>query len=201
MPTTSPTPSRRSNGAKIAVLSLVVTGAVVLSLGVFRAGRDAAAALQPEAAVNVPAATGHNNLTLDETGLSADAAEGRLTFATLEQWHFTPDHPNDAPEAVRQLDGREQRLSGFMFPLESGTTLRNFCLLKTTQTCCYGPMPQFNQYVLVEMDKPVTLAATRPVTVTGKFHIDPQPEEGFIYRMEGAGLSDAPVESLRVVAQ
>ena len=160
--------------------------------------RDEAKRGEPDRAAAAPEG-GHANITIDESGL---AAAGRsLTFAALEQWRFDPERPDGAPETVGRHDGRERELSGFMFPLESGAAIRNFCLLKTTQTCCYGPMPQFNQYVLVEMDRPVALSASRPVTVTGRFHVDPQPDEGYIYRMEGHALSEAPAEALKTVAR
>jgi hypothetical protein len=151
------------------------------------------------ASVNLVPAGVHDNLTLDESTLSA--AEGRLTFAQLEQWDFSPGRSTAAPATLQALENREMVLSGFMFPLEAGKRLHHFCLLKTTQTCCYGPMPQFNQYVLVEMEKPVALVRERPVTVTGIFHLDPRPDEGYIYRMDGRALADAPAEQPRAIPQ
>jgi hypothetical protein len=69
--------------------------------------------------------------------------------------------------------------------------MRVFCLLRSTQTCCYGPRPQYNQYVFVEMPKPARFERLAPVVVEGKFIVDPKPDEGYIYRMEGQSVRPA----------
>ena len=76
--------------------------------------------------------------------------------------------------------------------LGSSASIFSFCLLRSTQTCCYGPSPQYNQYLLVEMPKPVRMERMAPVLVTGKFVVDPKPDEGYIYRLEGTAMQ--PVE-------
>jgi hypothetical protein len=79
-----------------------------------------------------------------------------------------------------------------MYPLEAGSKLKTFCLLRTTQTCCYGPRPQYNQYLLVEMKEPAKFDRLAPVIVRGKFYPEAQPAQGFIYRMEGESVT--PIE-------
>ncbi|MDR3077326.1 MAG: hypothetical protein LBV15_01005, partial [Planctomycetota bacterium] len=76
-----------------------------------------------------------------------------------------------------------------MFPLEYGEWIRSFCLLRSNQTCCFLDLPWYNQFVLVEMENPAPLLSGKPVTVTGVFHIDPRPEEGYIYLIKGIALS------------
>ncbi len=93
-----------------------------------------------------------------------------------------------------------------MYPLETGEKIRSFCLLRSTQTCCYGPRPQFNQYLLVEMKEPVKFQRLTPVLVSGKFVVDPKPDDGYVYRMEGDSLStvgdDVPdVDPVRAAKQ
>lgn len=206
-----PTPSSgMSRNRKCFTLGIFALGAVTVFVVCHEAvssnafdpavtGTDKATSPRAASSANETAMTLHDNLALDESALSADGR--RLTFGLLEQWTYTLKRPPPVPEAVRRIDGLEQELSGFMFPLETGSAIRNFCLLRTTQTCCYGPIPQFNQYVLVEMEKPVPLVAGKPVTVTGRFHVDPQPEDGYIYRMEGLSVNDTPSEALTVIAQ
>ncbi|MCW3099356.1 MAG: hypothetical protein JWL77_4974, partial [Chthonomonadaceae bacterium] len=63
-----------------------------------------------------------------------------------------------------------------------------FCLLRSTQTCCYGPRPQYNQYILVETKTPVPFERLSPVLVNGVFFVYPKPEEGYIYRMEATSV-------------
>jgi hypothetical protein len=89
------------------------------------------------------------------------------------------------------VDGQRVKLVGFMYPLEESASMKAFCLLRTTQTCCYGPRPQFNQYVLVETSKPVKFERFAPVTVKGQFFVDPKPKDGYIYRIEAAAVRSA----------
>jgi len=131
---------------------------------------------------------GHNTIGIDE---GSDGTGGFLRFATLAEWDFDPKAPSPCPPAVASWSGREAACVGFMYPLEPGTQLRTFCLLRTTQTCCYGPRPQYNQYLLVEMRAPVTFERLRPVLVRGRFFADPQPDQGFIYRLEGTSCTPA----------
>lgn len=127
---------------------------------------------------------GHNTLGIDESRTAP--VDGQfLRFSTLGQWEFDPKTPSPCPEGIRRLSGREALCLGFMYPLEPGGRLKTFCLLRTTQTCCYGPRPQWSQYLLVEMKDPVKFERLAPVTVRGVFYADPQPAQGFIYRLEG----------------
>jgi hypothetical protein len=129
---------------------------------------------------------GHATIGIVEDALDLEKIkEMPLTFKTLMNWDYDVSNNSPAPEIVQKLDGRKVRLTGFMYPLQEGKEIQYFCLLRSTQTCCYGPRPQYNQYVFVEMDKPTTFHRLDPVSCVGKFKVDPVPDEGFIYRMEG----------------
>ena len=130
--------------------------------------------------------TGHKTIGIDEESLDLDAIkELPLTFTTLMTWDYQVGENPSPPDEIKKLDGRKVRLTGFMYPLQEGKSIQYFCLLRTTQTCCYGPRPQYNQYVFVEMEKPTAFHRLDPVSCMGKFRVDPAPDEGFIYRMEG----------------
>jgi hypothetical protein len=116
---------------------------------------------------------------------------GAFTFATLGTWDYEQTSHAVCPPTIQAHDGKRRRLAGFMYPLGDGPRVTSFCLLRTTQTCCFGPRPQFNQYLLVECDQPFDFERLRPVIVEGDFHIDPQPTQGFIYRMDHASVSEA----------
>jgi hypothetical protein len=128
-------------------------------------------------------ALGHTTIGVDEATLSAAGERPFLHFALLGEWAFQPAAAVPCPEPIRAFDGKETRCLGFMYPLQSDPEIRAFCLLRTTQTCCYGPRPQYTQFLLVEMDHPVKFERFAPVLVTGKFFVDPQPDQGYIYRM------------------
>jgi len=132
---------------------------------------------------------GHYTIGINERSVQKNA--NTLLFSTLKKWHYEWERPISPPEEIVGANNRLVQITGFMYPLESGSKIRNFCLLRSTQTCCYGPKPQYNQYVLVEMDKPVPFVRLEPVTVVGTFYVEPKPEDGYIYRMEGTSLTVA----------
>jgi hypothetical protein len=129
-------------------------------------------------------ALGHGSIRIDEQAHRS----GYLYFDTLESWAFSKSNPGGCPQSVRQVDGKKVKITGFMYPLQEAANLKVFCLLRTTQTCCYGPRPQYNQYVFVEMREPAKFERLAPVVVEGKFVIDPRPADGYIYRMEGQSI-------------
>jgi hypothetical protein len=129
---------------------------------------------------------GHKTIGIDESSFGEDVGkEMRLTFASLMKWEYDAKKNSSPPESVKRLDGRKIRITGFMYPLQEGANIQKFCLLRSTQTCCYGPKPQYNQYIFVEMVKPTQFYRLDPVSCVGLLGVDPSPDEGFIYRMEG----------------
>lgn len=133
---------------------------------------------------------GHQTIGIDESSI-AKAKEYTLTFGYLMTWPYDPQNNQDPPPHIKKIDGQIVKITGFMFPLQEGKTIKNFCLLRTTQTCCYGPRPEYNQYVFVEMSKPTTFYRLDPVSCLGKFRVEPNPDEGYIYRLEGEACAQA----------
>ena len=130
--------------------------------------------------------SGHSTIGIVESSIEKDTEKTlTLTFARLMTWQYDADNDAPPPEKVAKLDGRKVGLTGFMYPLQQGESIQYFCLLRTTQTCCYGPRPQFNQYVFIEMDAPTPFYRLDPVSCVGKFRVEPAPDEGYIYRLEG----------------
>jgi hypothetical protein len=132
-------------------------------------------------------ALGHSSIRIDEQAHRS----GYLYFDTLESWAFSKSNPGGCPQSVKQADGKKVKITGFMYPLQDAANFKVFCLLRSTQTCCYGPRPQYNQYVFVEMPEPAKFERLAPVVVEGKFVIDPRPDDGYIYRMEGQSIRPA----------
>ena len=130
--------------------------------------------------------SGHSTIGIVESAIEGDTEKTlTLTFSKLMTWEYDADNDTPPPGEVKKLDGRNVKLTGFMYPLQQGENIQYFCLLRTTQTCCYGPRPQFNQYVLVEMGIPTPFFRLDPVSCVGKFRVEPTPDEGYIYRIEG----------------
>jgi len=167
------------------IITIIVVGVCIFAL------KTAPSMLWPERSRSLVKdegfQAGHQTIGINERALERDSKT--LLFSLLKKWRYDRERPAPPPERVREYDGRFVRIVGFMYPLESGREISTFCLLRSTQTCCYGPRPQYNQYVLVEMEHAVRFERLRPVQVEGAFFIDPRPDEGFIYRMDGTKVS------------
>ena len=165
--------------------------AIVVVAGCFIALKAAPSLLWPERYKSLIQEegyqAGHYTIGINERALGKDAET--LLFSTLKKWRFERERPTPAPQNILDNNNRFVKVTGFMYPLQSGAQISTFCLLRSTQTCCYGPRPQYNQYILVEMEHPVPFERFQPVEVAGTFYVEPRPEDGYIYRMEGKSLN------------
>ena len=104
-----------------------------------------------------------------------------------------PDALGQVPELIRGLDGRKVVLSGFMLPLklENGFATE-FFLLSNSSLCCYGIMPEMNEWIHVRMRaEGLPPVQDVPVFLAGKLQVKARWESGYltgIYEMEGHGL-------------
>jgi hypothetical protein len=98
------------------------------------------------------------------------------------------------PPSIRSLDGRLVGVKGFMLPtrLEGGMTTE-FLLMRDQSMCCFGVIPQINEWVEVIMEgRGVRPLMDQPVTVFGRMRVGAAYEGGVlvgIYRMEGEDLA------------
>lgn len=133
--------------------------------------------------------SGHRSIGVESGAVGR--GENLVPFSDLAKWDFSADCPSSAPALILSLHGQDLTLLGFMFPLAEGEAIKAFCLMSTTQTCCYGPKPQFNQFVLVETPVPIAFERLRPVRVKGRFFVEPRPLDGYIYRLEATSVLPA----------
>lgn len=143
---------------------------------------------------------GHRTIGIDDATLPGGGDRPFLHFSALGAWAFDAEKPTPCPPAVQSLSGSTFSAVGFMYPLDSGVKVKNFCLLRSTQTCCYGPRPQYNQYILVNLKEPVKFERFAPVIVQGKFFVEAKPEDGYIYRMDGESVAPAAQEEIQINA-
>lgn len=94
------------------------------------------------------------------------------------------------PAWVRVYDKQKIALTGFMLPLvvENGLA-RKLIMMRDVTTCCFGNVPNMNEYVIVTMKgdgvKPLQDV---PVVITGTFKIAEIYEGGYltsIFQMDG----------------
>ncbi len=89
---------------------------------------------------------------------------------------------DQVPDWVRFYDQKRVALTGFMLPLqvENGLT-KKLIIMRDISTCCFGNVPNMNEYVIVTMkDAGVKAVQDVPVVMTGIFKIEEKYENGYI---------------------
>lgn len=142
-------------------------------------------------------------------GVPTISGYSHLSFAQLAGFKFrpppqpvpagepAPDVLAQVPAAIRRFDGRKVVLTGYLLPLrlEKGLAVE-FFLLSSPTLCCYGTVPEVNEWMLVRMrDEGLPPVQDVPVFLAGRLAVKPRWEEGYlhgIYEMEGHGLLRAP---------
>jgi hypothetical protein len=193
-----------------------LSGHAALQLGLLMAGVVAAAlaapAAQPAAPANPPAASTAPAAEPPESALAAldgplvtISGYSKISYSQLAGFKFRPPPqpiatdkpPPDAlahvPAAIRRLDGKNVVLTGYMLPLklENGLTTEFFFLSSPT-ACCYGLIPEGNEWMLVKMRKEgLPPIQDVPIFLAGRLHVRARWDEGYllgIYDLEGDGL-------------
>ena len=111
------------------------------------------------------------------------------TGATPEQIaeHVKKDQ---VPSWIHVYDNKRVLLTGYMMPLqiENGRS-KKFVMMRDVTTCCYGAVPNMNDYLIVTMKgSGVEVVQDIPVELLGTFHIDQRYEGGYVvslYVMDG----------------
>lgn len=99
---------------------------------------------------------------------------------------------NQIPAAVKALHGKKIALRGFMVPtvFEGDGAVKGFILTNSRALCCFGQMPEINEWVDVSLvdNKTCEYANDLPVTVFGTLEVGEQMEGNIvlsIFRMQG----------------
>jgi hypothetical protein len=186
------------------------TSAPLISLA--SAGEPGAAA-KPNAApaseaAATPAAEGAAPAVEPAPTTPPEKVEGylKLGFDRLASFKLTPpeydpaakpDAPlpsvaNQIPETVKKFDGQKALVTGFMLPVKmdekDATLVKEFLLVRDPMMCCYGVVPQMNEWIVVKMTKPVRYTPDVPASFFGQLRVKEMFENGYmtgIYLLEG----------------
>ena len=97
------------------------------------------------------------------------------------------------PRPVRDLVGSRVVLTGYMMPLamEHGGA-RQFLIMQNQMACCYGQMPNANEYVIAKAaGEPLEAALDTPIAFSGVLKISPSVVEDVVvgfYELEQAKI-------------
>jgi hypothetical protein len=84
------------------------------------------------------------------------------------------------PSWVRTYDNQRVVLTGYMMPLqiENGRS-KKFVMMR--DTCCYGAVPNMNDYLVVTMKGDgIEVVQDVPVELLGTFRVDQRYEDGYV---------------------
>lgn len=115
-----------------------------------------------------------------------------LPFETLQDWKYT-DGLEGMPKAVRWLSGKRVMMTGFMLPIDEVKGMKEFLLVASLWSCCYGTPPDIHGVVRVVMPKgePIDYRFD-PVKVVGTFKVEATVMDGYvvdIYQLHAESVS------------
>ena len=102
-----------------------------------------------------------------------------------------PTGEEQIPAEVKAWNGRKAIVTGFMLPTKMANGLvTEFLLVKDPMMCCYGVVPNMNEWVVVHMGKGVKPLMDVPISFYGQLKVGAMFENGYmtgIYLLEGEG--------------
>jgi hypothetical protein len=102
-----------------------------------------------------------------------------------------PTGADQIPPAVKGWSGKKAIVTGFMLPtkLDNGKAVE-FLLMANQMACCYGTVPNMNDWVIVRFPKGVPITQDVPISFRGTFKVNPTFESGYmtgIYQLDAEG--------------
>lgn len=115
-----------------------------------------------------------------------------LSFEEISSWPYE-DGLKGMPKAVKELDGRQVVMIGFMLPIDEVEDIKEFLLVQSLWACCYGQPPDINGIVRVVMkgDRRCDYQFD-PILVKGTFDVEATLEDGYcidIYQLHATEVS------------
>ena len=110
-----------------------------------------------------------------------------LPFEEISSWPYQ-DGLKGMPKRINKLTDKQVLMTGFMLPIDEVENIKEFLLVQSLWSCCYGQPPDINGVVRVVMKGKKRIDYEfEPIKVIGKFIIKPTIEDGFcvdIYQLE-----------------
>ncbi len=137
--------------------------------------------------------------------------DGRLKvgFDYLASYVFTPPQfdptvppgapgttgEEQIPPGVKALHGRKVVITGYMVPVRMDKGLvTEFLLMRNTLACCFGGVPNMNEWLVVKMPNGVAPLLDTPLHLEGTLKVAAIFENGYLtglYEMAAERLSEA----------
>jgi hypothetical protein len=101
-----------------------------------------------------------------------------LTFEEISSWPYE-DGLKGMPKQLEKLDGQQVMMIGFMLPIDDVQEMKEFLLVQSLWSCCFGQPPDINGIVRVVMKDKRIDYLFEPIRVTGKFKVVAAYEDGY----------------------
>jgi len=133
----------------------------------------------------------------------------KLGFEQLAGYAFTPPQFDPAanpsakpptgeeqiPAQVKSWSGKKVVITGFMVPVKMDKGLvTEFLLMRNQMACCFGAVPNMNEWVIVKMKKGVPPLMDVPVPFYGELKVGAMFENGYmtgLYELDGEKMGEA----------
>jgi hypothetical protein len=102
-----------------------------------------------------------------------------LPFDELDSWPYE-DGLKGMPKRVRELSGKKVLMTGFMLPIDEVQNIKEFLLVKSLWSCCYGQPPDIHGIIRVVMPKGKTTDYFfDPLKIVGTFKVEATVMDGY----------------------
>lgn len=114
-----------------------------------------------------------------------------LPFDELDSWPYE-DGLKGMPKRVKELSGKKVLMTGFMLPIDEVQNIKEFLLVKSLWSCCFGQPPDIHGIVRVVMPKGKTTDYFfDPLKIVGTFKVEATVLDGYcvdIYQLHVESL-------------
>jgi hypothetical protein len=105
-----------------------------------------------------------------------------------------PTGEEQIPAQVKGWNGKKVMITGYMVPVKMEKGLvTEFLLMRNTMACCFGTVPNMNEWVIVKMKKGVQPMMDVPVAFYGELKVGAMFENGYmtgLYELEGEKMGE-----------
>jgi hypothetical protein len=105
-----------------------------------------------------------------------------------------PSGEEQIPGMVKGWSGHKAVITGFMLPtkLDNGKAVE-FLIMANQMACCFGTIPNMNEWIVVRMPKGVSVIQDVPISFYGTLTVGAMYENGYmtgIYAMDAERMGD-----------
>lgn len=126
------------------------------------------------------------NMLRAEKRLQQEIKAGKITgldkilpFDELTSWPYE-DGLKGMPKRVKKLSGKKVLMTGFMLPIDEVQNIKEFLLVESLWSCCYGQPPDIHGIVRVVMPKKKTTDYFfDPLKLVGTFKVEATMMDGY----------------------